>query len=218
MEILKREFDKEKTQKSYSNVAWFYNFWGWLTETKAANTVIKLADIRDHQKILEVACGTGAVFQQIVKHNPNGENLGVDLSPDMLKKARQRMAKLNIKAFNLQEGNAMNLEMAENYYDIIINNFMIDLMPEESFDTILSGFYRVLKPGGIVVISIFSPGWKGVHRFWRWIAKAVPGLLTGCRPVAITENLLKVGFTIEDEMDISQNTFPSKVIKARKPG
>ena len=44
----------------------------------------------------------------------------------------------------------------------------------------------------------------------------MPDLLTGCRPVSFKENLLKAGFKIEKSIEISQNTFPSEVIKAIK--
>jgi len=46
-----------------------------------------LIEFKDGKTILEVACGTGVVFEQIVRRNPNGRNLGIDLSPDMLAKA-----------------------------------------------------------------------------------------------------------------------------------
>lgn len=94
MEILKRKLDNKKTKSSFKKVVWFYNFWSWLTESKAAKYVIELAEITDNTDILEVACGTGVVLEQVVKLNPNGKNIGVDLSPDMLKKAKKRLRKI----------------------------------------------------------------------------------------------------------------------------
>jgi ubiquinone/menaquinone biosynthesis C-methylase UbiE len=91
MKILERELDKAKTKKSYKKVVWFYDFWSWLTEAKAAKKVIDIAEIENRKKILEIACGTGVVFEQIVHKNPDGENIGIDLSPDMLGKARKRL-------------------------------------------------------------------------------------------------------------------------------
>ena len=213
--ILVRKLNKVQTQKSYQKVVWFYNFWSWLTESKAAKEVLRLANIKDGQKILEVACGTGVVFEQIVNKNPNGINTGMDLSPAMLEKARKRLQ--NVKGnFELKEGDVLNLQIENNTYDILINNFMVDLMPEETFDKIAEEFYRVLKPNGIVVMSTFSFGKKRINRFWLWVAKHFPGVLTGCRPVSYKEYLIKAGFTIEEDLEVSQNTFPSEVIKVRK--
>lgn len=216
MKILDRKFDKQETQLSYKNVVWFYDFWSWLTESKAAKKVIELADIEDNQTILEVACGTGIVFEKIIRKNQNGKNYGIDLSIDMLKKAKKRIQKLETRNYELKEGDVLHLDFKDNFFDILINNFMIDLMPEETFDKIASEFYRIIKPGGIAVISTFSFGLKRVNKFWYWLAKTKPSLLTGCRPVSFIENLTKAGFTIVNDLQISQNTFPSEVIKVKK--
>jgi ubiquinone/menaquinone biosynthesis C-methylase UbiE len=216
MEILKREFNKEKTKNNYKKIVWFYDFWSWLTESKAAKTVLKLADLKDYQKVLEIACGTGIVFEKIIKQNSNGQNIGIDLSPDMLKKAKRRLQKSGYTNYELKEGDALNLEFPDNSFDILINNFMIDLMPEELFDEIASEFYRVLKYNGIAVISIFSYGKRKTHKFWLWVTNKFPELLTGCRPVRFKEHLIKSGFTIVKEIELSQNTFPSEVLKVKK--
>ena len=216
MNILERKLDKQQTQASYKNVVWFYDFWSWLTESKAAQKVIELAEIKDNQTILEIACGTGIVFERILRKNPNGQNLGIDLSKDMLDKAKKRIQKLNVKNYELREGNVLHLNFEDNSFDILINNFMIDLMPEDTFDKISSEFYRILNPGGTAVISIFSFGKSRVNRFWYWVANKMPLLLTGCRPVTFKENLIKAGFIIENDLQLSQNTFPSEVLKARK--
>lgn len=216
MKVLERKLDTVETKKSYKKVVWFYNFWSFLTESKAAAKVIELAEIKDGQAILEVACGTGVVFEQIVKKNPTGTNTGIDLSPDMLDKAVKRMEKRNYSKYELQEGDVLNLQFHDNSFDIVINNFMVDLMPSETFGTIAKEFFRVLKPDGTLVLSTFSFGNRPIHKFWFWVAMKFPKLLTGCRPVSFKQNLIEAGFKIEKDLEISQNTFPSEVIKARK--
>jgi len=216
MNVLERKLDKNKTKKDYKNVVWFYDFWSWLTERKAGKYVIEFADIKDGETILEAACGTGIVFEQIVKRNPNGQNVGVDLSPNMLKKAIERLRKLNHTNYELKEGDALKLDFNDSSFDTLINNFMVDLMPSDSFDQIAEEFFRVTKPNGKVIISTFSFGKKKINRFWFWVAKKFPNLLTGCRPVSFKENLIKAGFIVEKDLEISQNTFPSKILKAIK--
>ncbi len=93
---------------------------------------------------------------------------------------------------------------------------MIDLMPVETFDIIAKEFYKVVKPDGLVVVSTFSFGRKRVNKFWFWAVKNFPDLLGGCRPVSFKEHLISAGFEIEATAEISQNTFPSEVIKVRK--
>ncbi len=216
MEILKRKLDTETTKNNYKKVVWFYNLWSRLTESKAAKYVIKFADIKDNETILEVACGTGVVFEQIVKLNPNGKNIGIDLSPDMLRKAEKKLNKIKNNNYELKEGNVLKLDFESNSFDILINNFMVDLMPADTFDKIAEEFFRVIKPNGKVVISNFSCGIKKINKFWFWVAKRYPDLLTGCRPVSFKEYLINAGFEIKRNLEISQNTFPSEIILAGK--
>ncbi|NOX66664.1 MAG: methyltransferase domain-containing protein, partial [Chlorobi bacterium] len=156
------------------------------------------------------------VFEQIVKLNPNGKNIGIDLSPDMLKKAEKRLKKSKSINYELKEGNTLKLDFESNSFDLLVNNFMVDLMPANTFDKIAEEFFRVTKPNGNVVVSTFSYGKKKINKFWFWMAQKFPDLLAGCRPVSFKESLINAGFEIEQDLEISQNTFPSEVIKARK--
>ncbi len=214
--MLERQISEDKTKKEFKQVIWFYDFWGRLTESKAANVVLKLANIKNGNKVLDVACGTGEMLKKIIKQNPDGKNVGIDLSPDMLKKAAKKLEKYGNKNFELHEGNALHLNFPDNNFDLLINSYMVDLLPVVYFDKIASEFYRVLKNNGNVVISTFSFGTKNIHKFWYWVAKRFPKLLTGCRPVQFKQNLINAGFEIESEFEISQNSFPSQIIKARK--
>ena len=74
----------------YDSLSKTYDIWGKLAETRARDRALELADIRDGQTILEVAVGTGLGFYEIVQRNPNGTNIGIDISPGMLHKAQKR--------------------------------------------------------------------------------------------------------------------------------
>jgi ubiquinone/menaquinone biosynthesis C-methylase UbiE len=215
-QFFKRTSSENQVKDEYSKVAWFYDVWSYLTESKAAKKVIEIADIKDGESILEVAVGTGIVFKKILLRNPAGKNKGVDISKSMLSRAIKRLENFNARTFTLEIGSAYHLPYKDNAFDLIINNFMLDLLPEGDFDIVLSEFYRVLKPSGRTVISTMAFGSKWYHRFWRWIAREIPGLLTGCRPVSISLSLNKAGFRIDETIQISQNTFPAEVIGAMK--
>jgi ubiquinone/menaquinone biosynthesis C-methylase UbiE len=133
--ILPRIFEVNKTIKSYRRVIWFYDLWSRFTESKAITKVMEIANLRNNQNVLEIACGTGIIFEQILLKNPTGYNVGVDISPDMLQKTKKRLQKTGSKNYELQEGNALNLNLNSNSCDILINNFMVDLMPEEILRT-----------------------------------------------------------------------------------
>ncbi|MAT53994.1 MAG: hypothetical protein CMN32_05895 [Saprospirales bacterium] len=72
METLQRKASSETTQRLYRLIAPVYDVWSMLTERKALNRVLELAEIKDGENILEVACGTGWLFKKVVQRNPSG--------------------------------------------------------------------------------------------------------------------------------------------------
>ncbi len=200
----------------YANFAWFYHLWSVLTESKAAEKVLDFAGIENGEDILEVAVGTGELFQKIVNLNPDGSNTGIDFSFAMLSRAKHRMVKSARKNYNLEIASAYQLPFENEAFSLLINNFMLDLLPEQDYVAILTEYYRVLKPSGRLVISAMTFGSTFYHRFWGWAAKEFPALLTNCRPISIRNYLIGTGFRIIDSAFISQNTFPSQVTVALK--
>jgi len=212
-----REYNEQTITQDFSRVTKIYDYWAGLTEKKAQQQVLDYAEISDGIAILEVAVGTGMLFKKMVEQNPTGRNIGLDISVDMLGKAKGRMAQSNLENYQLEVGNALELPFENSQFDLLVNNFMLDLLPQEDFQPILEEFYRVLNPGGRVVISSMSFGTKKIHQFWSWLARNFPRLLTGCRPISIQETLKDVGFKEIRVSELSQNTFPSEVTTGLKP-
>ena len=214
--ILSRTFKPQATNSQFAAVAWFYDLWALLTETKAVGRALSLAQIQDNLSVLEVAVGTGRLFSQIVKLNPHGRNEGIDFSPDMLAHARRRLQGMPATAYRLQQGSAYELSYADGSFDLLFNTYMLDLLPEQDFPKVLSEFRRVLKPDGKMVLVSFGFGTYWFNRFWYWLAKAFPALLTNCRPVRIGRTVALAGFHNLHVEHVSQNTFPSDIVVAEK--
>src|ERR1700730_6825274 len=90
----------------YDKLPGIYDVWGMLTESRARAQALELAAVEDCQDVLEVAVGTGLAFYEIVKLNPNGPNIGIDLSNGMLDMAKNRMKKLSLENYCLTIGTA----------------------------------------------------------------------------------------------------------------
>ncbi len=216
--ILPRTFSDQAVKAQYARVAWFYDGWSRLTEEKALQRLLTLTEVNDGMQILEVAVGTGRLFAQLVRQNPAGMTEGIDLSPAMLRHAQRRLGRsIRPACYRLQEGSAYQLPYTPGQFDRIFNAFMLDLFPSEDFARVLTEFMRLLKPGGRLALAYFSHGNKWSNRIWPWLAKHLPALLTGCRPVALESALQQAGFQILAQESISQNTFPSTVVIAKKP-
>lgn len=206
---------KEEIKRIYLGLSRYYDFWGSLTEQKATDRALHLADIQDGESVLEVAVGTGRVFEQIVSMNEHGRNEGIDISPEMLARAEERLKK-HITNYSLNVGDAYSLPFPDETFDLIINNYMFDLLPERDFSHVLGEFKRVLKSGGRVVITTMTPGKSWYSRIWDRIARNTD-ILAGCRPISLEEDIRQAGFITIHAEYVSQLTFPSMVIRAEKP-
>jgi len=216
-DIITRNESTDDIRHSFSKVAWFYDIWGKLTESKAQDKIWEYANIQNGDTVLEVAVGTGIFFRKIVGFNSKGFTYGIDLSPDMIEKTKSKLKELqNKSSFSLKIESAEKISCDANSVDILLNSFMLDLLPEEKFTSILNEFYRVLKPSGKFVITCMAYGPKWYHKFWFNLSRRFPELLTYCRPVDLTKYMENSGFTILKKTFISQNTFPSEVILAQK--
>jgi ubiquinone/menaquinone biosynthesis C-methylase UbiE len=198
----------------YDKLSGIYDLWGRLTESRARNRAIELAAIEDGQHILEVAVGTGLAFYEIVKRNPHGQNVGIDLSPGMLKKAKQRLSTLPDASYALRTGTALDLQMATGSIDLLVNNYMFDLISFEDMDKVLLEFKRVLKPGGRLVLVNMTTGEQFGSGLYDFIYRLSPKTMGGCRGVRLADKLALHGFTVETREYIQQLLFPSEVIVA----
>lgn len=211
---LEAKISQDNIGAVYDKIAPIYDIWGKLTESRARNRAIELAEIKNGQNILEVAVGTGLAFYEIVKRNPNGTNLGIDLSPGMLGKARQRLNKLSKINCSLNQGTAFNLNIGDEAIDTLVNNYMFDLIPFEDMDKILLEFKRVLKKNGRLVLVNMTEGERFGSKLYDLLYNISPKTMGGCRGVRLTERLKQQGFKVEVREYHQQLFFPSEVILA----
>jgi ubiquinone/menaquinone biosynthesis C-methylase UbiE len=215
MSIASAKLDKSDVVEVYTQTAPIYDLWGALTETKARKRALSQAQIQDGEAILEVAVGTGLTFQEILRANPHGKNIGVDLTPAMLEKAKTRIGKSGASNYQLLVGDAYHLDFSDDQFDLAVNNYMFDLLPEKDFIPVLQEFRRVLKPQGRIVLVNMTKGTYFYQRFWELVYRLNPRWLGGCRGVLLSKSLQSAGFTEINRETISQMGFPSEIISAR---
>ena len=214
MTMLAAKLDKGEAVDVYTQKAPRYDIWGKLTEARARERALRAAKIRDGETILEVAVGTGLMFEKIVAANPTGRNVGVDLTPAMLAQATARLAKSAAK-YELRVGDAYALDFPDGQFDLLVNNYMFDLLPEADFPRVLAEFRRVLKPDGrLLLINMTRPA-HWYDGFWEWVYRVSPKTMTGCRGVVLSDALRAQGFQQLRRAYVSQLGFPSEIITAQ---
>jgi len=203
---------KEQVTAVYRRVAPMYDVWAWLTERKARDRCLQLAAIQDGESVLEVAVGTGLAFVEILKSNPTGRNEGVDLTAAMLARAEKKARRTAAVNYRLRIGDAYALDFPDDSFDVLVNNYLFDLLPEDDFLAVLGEFGRVLRPGGRLAMVNMTEGRRWYHRAWEHLYHVNPALLGGCRPVTVLRSLERCGFRDIKTEYVSQCTFPSEVV------
>ena len=207
---------RDDVRRIYARLAGIYDFWGFLMEGKAARRALRMAAVRNGESVLEVAVGTGRLFGQIAAGNPDGRNEGVDLSPAMLAVARKRLDRSQVRA-HLRVADAASLPCEDASFDLVVCNYMFDLLSAQDIQTDLAEFLRVLRPGGRAAITTWTQARKWYSRIWDWLIDRMPNILEGCRPVSLGEDVRRAGFRNVREDYVSQLTFPSLIVRGEKP-
>jgi demethylmenaquinone methyltransferase/2-methoxy-6-polyprenyl-1,4-benzoquinol methylase len=196
-------------------VAPVYGFWSGLFESRAARRAYGTAGLRGNERVLEVAVG-GGEFHSVLAKTPGLKScVGVDLSAQMLARARKRLAGSGVASPGLCRANAMALPFSGAAFDILFNLYMMDLLLEEDVPAVLREFARVLSPGGRLIVLSMARQAEWVNAIWMWLYRRSPVMTGGCRPLPVAGMLEQNGWEINLREVISQSGFRSELIVAQ---
>ncbi|MEH2180579.1 class I SAM-dependent methyltransferase [Nostoc sp.] len=117
-----------------------------------AKLLLEFVPLHSGQKILDVATGTGLVaIPAAQKVGSEGYVIGIDMTPEMLYQARQKIAAARLQNIELIEADAEYFNFSDSSFDIVFCCEAIVLFPD--IIAVLKKWYRFLKPGGFVAFT-----------------------------------------------------------------
>ena len=132
---------------------------GWVaammnrTNAHVNKMTIQLLEIKPSDRVLEIGFGGGGALEGMAKLLQNGRLCGIEISKDMLKRARKKFDKLISQGkMELKEGNSAKIPYENGFFDKVYSINCIYFWPDPIVD--LKEIRRVLKVGGKVILSI----------------------------------------------------------------
>ncbi|HSN24852.1 MAG TPA: arsenite methyltransferase, partial [Kofleriaceae bacterium] len=163
-----------------------------------------IAALKPGETVLDLGSGGGFdCFLAARAVGPTGKVIGVDMTPEMITRARENARKVKATNVDFRLGEIEHLPVADGTVDAILSNCVINLSPEK--EAVFSEALRVLKPGGRLAISdvvAIAP----IPPELQTQAAALAGCISGASPLdELKDMLTRAGF-VNIEVTIKPNS------------
>ena len=191
---------RDETKAFYNKIARVYDLLAEHSEQPMRESGLQLLRPTAGEKVLEIGFGTGHCIVELAKLvGSTGKVYGIDIAKEM-----QRLANQLASAKGLADrvetvcGDASQLPYEANSLDGVFMSFILELFDTPEIPRVLAECWRVLKPGGrIVVVAVSKAGKPGlVLKAFEWTHCHFPNLMD-CRPIYVRPALEAAGFTIQ---------------------
>lgn len=170
---------------------------------------VALASLKEGETVLDLGSGAGFdSFLAAQKVGDKGRVIGVDMTPEMIKKAKENAKKGNYRNVEFRLGEIENLPLADTSVDVIISNCVINLSPDK--EKVFRESFRVLTLGGRLMISDIVL----LRELPDYIRKSIEAYI-GCLSGAIMKDkyiamIEKAGF--QNVEVINETSFPIELM------
>lgn len=194
----------------------------WFYEDRATARLLQNGDFASAESVFEFGCGTGRFARRLFQEylSSTASYRGVDLSPQMVRLARKRLASFAPRAeVVLTEGGPPVAEASASH-DRFVSNYVFDLLSHQDIRAVLQEAHRMLRPNGLLCLAGLSSGVGFLSRrsagLFRWVHSVWPSLVGGCRPVDLLPFLPEAQWQVQHHSKVVAFGIPSEVVVARR--
>ena len=177
-----------------------------------------LGDLREGNVVLDLGSGAGFdCFLAARKVGPSGKVIGVDMTAEMVEKARNNAYTYGFTNVEFRHGDIENLPIDSDSIDVVISNCVINLAPDKF--QVFKEAYRVLKPGGRLFVSDIV-----LLAELTEAQRNDPELIAGCVGGAVLKDeylslCKKAGFSVtilDEDIDITKTQYQDIALESLK--
>lgn len=199
------------SKKIYEFYSPFYDLlFGWIEEPRLRKGIEALG-IEKGDRVLDIGIGTGIALPLYPR---DCKLIGIDFSPGMLEQARRKVRRLKLDNVELLQGDALNLQFADNSFDRIFSSLVISVVADPV--RMVREILRVAKPGAkIVIVNHFRAG-QGFMRSFEGAMTPVTQRLGWRSDLSLDELVEATGLELLDTFQVSRRDL-WRVVVAQKP-
>src|SRR5688500_12543391 len=163
-----------------------------------------IAELQPGERVLDLGSGAGFdAFLAAPQVGPSGSVIGVDMTPEMITRARGNISKTDLHHVEFRLGEIEHLPVADESIDVIMSNCVINLSTDKP--AVFREAYRVLAPGGRLAISDIV-ALREIPAAVRNDLEAYAGCVSGAALVAEVEGMLRDAGFENVRVDLKPNS------------
>jgi ubiquinone/menaquinone biosynthesis C-methylase UbiE len=208
---------ERKTRRVYDLLSGVYPASTFFFHSKAHREALEMAGIRDGMRVLEVATGSGEMFRRLVGANPNGQTIGLDLSPNMAARTQRCVrrefprARTHCKAVD-----ARYMPFRDESFDAVVCCYLLELLSSDDIVVTLQEIHRVLRSRSAFTLVLIGQNTEVFNRLYRVCGSIAPAFWGRQVSQRIPDIVQALEFGITGERTVRQMGYPSRVLTARK--
>jgi SAM-dependent methyltransferase len=162
-----------------------------------------IAELKPGERVLDLGSGAGFdAFLAARQVGPHGSVVGVDMTPEMVVKARANLMKMNLQNVAFRLGEIEQLPLTDESVDVIISNCVVNLSPDKP--AVFREAFRVLIPGGRLAIADIV-AWAALPDAIRDDVEAYAGCVAGAAQVSEVHTMLREAGFEDVHVELARN-------------
>ncbi len=202
----------------YDRISAIYDYLA-LSEIRYLEKGVRLLNLKDGDIVLEIGSGTGRMLPIIAKEIGSlGIVCGLDISSGMIAVSKRKLEKERTSMqIELIQGDGILLPFRDSSFSTVFMGFTLELFDTPEIPVALGEIWRVLKPGGKLVVVGLSREKETIPlKLYEWLHKKWPRYFD-CRPIYVKRSVKDAKFDIKSGEMHSMFGLPVEIVLAIKP-